>query len=123
MIYWRPMAKLQDIFSQLEDTKLKQRQLRRTYREALAQSPWYQQQVTEWQAVRDKKRTIEQAIKSEFQSEFDQLDRLAREAKSATEVLSEAAFNQLVRGETVRVTDTNANEYEPVFTVRFKKIK
>lgn len=117
------MAQLQDIFSQLEDTKRQQREIRRAYREALAQSPSYQQQLTEWQAARDKKRTIEQAIKSEFSSELEKLDRLALEIKSNTEVLSEAAFNQLVRGETVRVTDTNLVEYEPVFSVRFKKIK
>lgn len=116
------MAQLQDIFSRLEDTKRQQREIRRAYREALAQSPSYQQQLTEWQAAREKKKTIEQAIKSEFSSELEKLDRLALEIKSNTEVLSEAALNQIVRGETVRVTDTNACEYEPVFTVRFKKI-
>jgi hypothetical protein len=37
------------------------------------------------------------------------------------QLLSDLALNQLAKGEAIKIVDENKVEYEPVFTVRFKK--
>lgn len=117
------MANVQGLFERIQEAKRKQREIKAAYKDALATSVPYQQALTKWQEIRDTKKRIEQSIKGEFRAEWDQLERLQLDVKGDTELLSDAALNQLVRGETVRVTDEDAHEYEPVFTVRFRKLK
>jgi hypothetical protein len=38
------------------------------------------------------------------------------------ELLADLALNQLVSGETVEIVDENDQKYEPIFSVRFKKV-
>lgn len=117
------MPNIQDIFARLQEAKRKQRAIKVAYKDALETSVPYQQALTKYQDARSAKKQIEQSIKAEFRSEWDEIERLQRDAKTDTELLSDAALNQLVRGEVIRVTDDDAREYEPVFSVRFQKMK
>jgi len=116
------MAKLQDIFSRIKDLKKEQKEIKTVYRDALSVSKQYQDVVEEIKGLREKKKKIEADIKSQFTSEFDKLDSISLDIKTDNELLSDAALNQLMKGETVQITDEYDNEYEPLFSVKFRKV-
>ena len=68
-----------------------------------------------------KKKQIENSIKQDFSGEFQKLDDFKIDLESDNTMLSDAAFSKLVKGETVAVVDEYDNNYEPLFTVKFKK--
>ncbi len=115
------MNTLQDVFISIQESKKKQRELRSMYREAQQKSPEYQDIVAEIQALREKKKTIEQKLKSEFSRELEQIDELKSELKEEQEKLVSLALARFAKGETMKVIDSYNNVYDPVIKVSFKK--
>ncbi len=116
------MANLQTIFDRMQETKKEQSELKKSYRESLANSKSYQDVVEELTKLRDKKKKIEGAIKDDFKSEFSRLEQIKLDLESDKEIMSDLAMNQLVKGESIKIIDQYENQYEPVFNVKFKKI-
>ncbi len=115
------MQDVQSIFNRINETKKKQKDIRSAYKEALANSEEYQDVLEKIKALRERKKQIEGTIKEEFNSEFQQLDGYRLELVSDAMLLSDAALSMLMKGETVQVTDEFNNNYEPQFSVKFKK--
>jgi len=116
------MANVQEIFDRIQQTKKEQRELRASYREVLQGSKSYQDTISELRTLKEKKKKIEQSFKAEFQTEMDKLERIKIDLESDREMMSDLAFNQLIKGEKFKIKDVYDNEYEPVFSVKFKKI-
>ncbi len=116
------MQSVQEIFARIQDNKKKQKDLRSAYKDALDTSLEYQEIIEKLTALREKKKQIEQTVKEQFASELTKLDDLKIDLASDTEVLTDLAMTQLMKGETVEVKDEYENTYQPVFKVNFKKI-
>jgi len=116
------MQDIQQIFNRIQKAKQKQKELRKLYKEALEQTPNYKNVVDDYKELRDKKKNIETKVKHDFAKEFEQLDDLKLDIQTDQELISDIAFNKLVKGETVEVTDKDDNNYEPIFSVKFKKV-
>jgi hypothetical protein len=112
---------LPDVFKRIQDRKKEQRELKSAYRDALAASAEYHQVIEELNALKLKKKKIEASVASDFKEEFDKLEGLKLNIAGDNQLLSDLAMSQLTSGESVRIVDENKVEYEPVFTVRFKK--
>lgn len=115
------MSNLQEVFLRIRETKKEQKKLKEAYRDALANSVSYKQVVDELNELKAKKKQIEATTREQFSSEFTRLDDLKIDLESDAEMLSDIALTQLMKGETVKVTDEYEAEYEPVFSVKFKK--
>lgn len=115
------MNNLQDVFVTIQEGKKKQRELRAMYREAQQKSPDYQDIVAEIKVLQEKKKTIEQKLKSEFSQELEKLDQLKQEMKEEHEKLVALAMSHIAKGEVMRVIDSYNNIYDPVIKVSFKK--
>ncbi len=116
------MKDLQEVWSRLQKTKQKQKEIRTSYKDALAGSADYVKAVEDLKTLREKKKQIEIDVRRDFSSEFNQLETLRADAETDQELLSDIALNTFVKGETVRVTDEYENNYEPIFLVKFKKV-
>ncbi len=116
------MSKLQDVFNRIQEVKLKQKDLKVMYRDALANSGEHQKIKDELEALRSRKKQIEKNIKSDFSSEFNKLDQIKLELESSNLILSDIALNHVMKGELIELTDMYENKYEPQFTVKFKKM-
>lgn len=117
------MTRLQEVFDRLQGIKKEQRELRAAYREALEQTPAHKEAKEEIRQLREKKKRIEDSTRADFSKEFSRIDRIKVEIEGEQELLSDLALNKLAKGETVELTDQYDNQYEPVFSVKFKKIK
>lgn len=49
------------------------------------------------------------------------MDLLKLNIKEGIQVMSDVALTSIMKGESVKLTDDQNNEYEPIFSVRFKK--
>jgi hypothetical protein len=113
---------LPDVFKRIQDKKREQRELKAMYRDALSVNGEYQTIVEELEALKIKKKKAEATVQADFKSEFDKLEGLKLNIAGDNQLLSDLAMAQLTSGETVKIVDENKVEYEPIFTVRFKKM-
>ena len=112
---------LPDVFKRIQDRKKEQRELKTMYRDALSVNADYQQTLEELNVLKLKKKKIEASVASDFKEEFDKLEGLKLNIAGDNQLLSDLAIGQLTSGEPIKIVDENKVEYEPVFTVRFKK--
>lgn len=115
------MNDLQTVFARIKETKRKQKEIRRIYKDALEQDRAYQDLLEKIDAMKATKKSIEDDIKKELESDFQKLDAYKMHIVNDTELMADLAINQLMAGETVEIVDENDQKYEPIFTVRFKK--
>ncbi|MFA5184593.1 MAG: hypothetical protein WC456_03670 [Patescibacteria group bacterium] len=112
---------LPDVFKRIQDRKKEQRELKAMYRDALSVNGEYQKISEELNDLKIKKKKLESGVQADFQAEFNKLEGLKLNIAGDNQLLSDLAMAQLTSGEAVKIIDENQVEYEPVFTVRFKK--
>lgn len=113
---------LQEVFKRIQEKKKEQSELKKMYRDALSVNGEYQEVLEELEALKLKKKKIEAGVQSDFKEEFDKLEGLKLNIAGDNQMLSDIALTQLTSGETVKIIDENKTEYEPIFTVKFKKV-
>jgi hypothetical protein len=116
------MANLQEVFNRIQETKKEQKELKAMYRDALNNSGAYQRSLEELKKLKEEKKKYEDSIKKEFASEFDKLDILKNELMNDSQLLSDMVLAQVAKGEKVEIKDQYETQYEPIFSVRFKKV-
>lgn len=117
------MENIQEIFNRVQETKRKQKEIKSAYRDALANSEEHKKISEEIKTLKERKKKIEEMIKSDFNSEFAKLDGLKLDIETDNILLSDLALNTYAKGEKIEIKDQYENQYEPVFSVRFKKAK
>lgn len=115
------MADIKKIYQQIQETKKEIREIRKEYKNALQNTQAYVDVTEEMKKLRDQKKQIEEAVKADFQKDFERIDDLKLDVESDQQMLSDIALNKLVKGEMVELTDDNDVRYEPVFSVKFIK--
>lgn len=116
------MQNIQEVFLRVQENKKKLKDLKETYKDALANEIEYKSIVEQLKTLREKKKQIEYMVKESFKGEFTQMEDLQIDIKSDQEMLSDIALSQVMKGETVEVKDEYENGYEPNFSVKFKKV-
>lgn len=115
------MANVQEIFDKIKEKQKEQKTIQQIYRDVVANSQEYQNILEEYETIKLKKKKIEESLKTEMRAEMDQLYSIKVDIESEKEILNQATFSKLLKGEEVTITDEYNNKYEPVFSVRFKK--
>lgn len=115
------MQNVQEIFNHIQELKKKTKEIRTSYKDALSGSQEYQEIEEKIKALRMRKKQIEASTKQDYSSEFDKIDEYKTDLASDNVLLSDAALTKMMKGETIEVVDEYNNNYEPVFTVKFKK--
>lgn len=115
------MATIQDTFFRIQDTKKKQREIRSLYREALKKSHSYQEALTDMQVLREKKKRLEENIRTKYARDLEKLDALVEELKADHSKLADMVLSAIARGEIIKVRDAHNTVYDPIVKVTFKK--
>ena len=116
------MVDVQEVYNRIQETKKKQKDIREALRDAMSTSAEYQEILEKIKALRVKKQQTEAAIRADFSGEMEKMEEYALDLKSDSMLLSDAAMTKLMKGETVELTDEYDNKYEPIFSVKFKKV-
>jgi len=115
------MKSIQEIFNRLQDKKKQVKVVRQKYKQELASSSEHQRLTEDMEKLRAKKKAYEQSIREQTGANFTRIDELALAIRQDTQMLSDVALTAIMKGERVEVKDEHT-EYEPVFSVRFKRI-
>ena len=113
---------LQEIFERLQDRRKQANVIRAKYKEELSTSVEYEKIKTDMEKLRGKKKQYEASVKEQAGANFARADELTLAIKQDVQMLSDIALTSIMKGESVKIQDANA-EYEPVFSVRFRKMK
>lgn len=115
------MQNIQEIFGRIQKNKKKMKDLKSSYSDALKTVQEYVEINEKLKTLREKKKSIENTIRQDFTNEFQQIEDLKIDLESDQELLNDIAMTQVMKGETVSVTDEYEQSYEPIFQVKFKK--
>lgn len=116
------MPKLEEIFDRIKKNKKKQSEIRSTYKDTLSNSHEYSEIQEKIKILKEKKKKIEDDVKSDFSNDFSRLEDLKLDVETDKELMNDIAINSLVKGEPIELVDQYDNQYEPIFNVKFKKI-
>ena len=112
---------VQELFLNIQSLKQKQRELRKMVKDALDASGELRGVKDELEIARERKKSLEAKIKSQFESELTKLDDLKIDLETESGELSDAVLVVLMRGETVQDRDEKNNPYNLSLKVVFKK--
>lgn len=112
---------LQIIFDEISEAQQEKRAYEENYKTALKNHDAYQTLLADMGEMKLKKTAIEEQVKNSLGNVIDKIEDAKVEIKGKKEMLSDVALNMLMNNETVGVKDKFGNEYEPVWTVKFRK--
>ena len=112
------MKDIKEIFERIQEQKREQREINKAVREALENSSEYDGVKEQLERLRLKKMRIEDSARGDLDQK---MDLLKLNIKEGMQVMSDVALTTIMKGESVKLTDSDNNEYEPIFSVRFKK--
>jgi hypothetical protein len=115
------MPNIQEIYDRIKQFKAEQKLIRDAYKSELSHSEDYQEIKDELDALKVRKKEIENGFKQEMRKDFEKLEDLKLDIDTDNEVMSDLAFNKLIKGETVQIEDEFGNKYDPVIRVKFEK--
>ena len=117
------MKQLQLIFDEMAEKKQETKELKAMYKDALADANEYAEITEKMQELREKKKAIELRIQDQLGRSWEKLEDLKSEIDADKVMMTDVALSNLMSGVTVAVKDQFANEYEPVWSVKFIKVK
>lgn len=116
------MKSLQEIFNRLQEKKKQVSVIRKKYKEELAVNVEYVRVREDLEKLRAKKKQYELSVKQQAGANFARADELALAIRQDAQLLSDVAITSIMKGDRIEVKDDQI-EYEPVFSVRFRKLK
>ena len=117
------MQDLQAIYARMQETKAKIKELRAQYKDALSGIPEYQTVKEKLDGYRLRKKQLETEVKKEMAGSFDALEQLKVSLVSDQQMMSDISMSKLMKGETVELTGENDSRFEPVFSVKFRRVR
>lgn len=115
------MSRLQETYNDLLEAKRERRELNKAMQDELAHHAEYIRMNEEMKLLREKKKTVENDVKSRALKDAQRADDLKVEISSLQELLSDLSLNMYLAKENVEVTDAADQRFVPHFSVRFKK--
>lgn len=112
------MRNLKEIFERIKEQKREQREINKSVQETLRNSAEYEKIKEELERLRLKKMRMEDSARGDLDQK---IDLLKLNIKEGMQVMSDVALTQIMKGESIKLKDDENNEYEPVFSIRFKK--
>ena len=116
------MEDLQQLFNKMQAAKKEMKEIRKEFKDILAQDAEYQEIVEKINVLREQKKQHELSAQRDMGMRWEKLEELKGEIKTLQEMISDISLSTLMDGETVEVRDEYDNLYEPYYNVNFKKI-
>ncbi len=116
------MQNIQDVFNRVRSTKKERKNIQQQYKDALSVSKEYKETMEKLRGYKLRKLQIENETKAELGQTQEKIEALKKDLELDKELLADLAISTLMKGETVKVEDEDRNQYEPIFSVKFKKV-
>lgn len=115
------MQDLQSIYNRIQEKKLKFKEIKQQYKDALESTPEYQDIKDKLSDLKNRKKQLETQTRADMGSVWQEIDKIKADIATDQQMLSDIAMANLMNGKTVEITDSYDNSYEPIFSVRFRR--
>lgn len=115
------MKNLQEVFNELTGVKKTIKEIQNEYKDALNNSPDFQETNDKIKELTEKRKQIQNNIQAEMGQRFQDLEVAKDQQKDLKEMISDIAMNNLIDGKSIELKDDNDSVYEPKFSVTFKR--
>lgn len=116
------MRNIQEVYNELQENKKEQKNIRREYKDALANANEYEETTEKLKEIRDKKKQIENITQSRLGARWDEYEKLKAKAAELDQMITDIAMSTIMEGKSVAIKDEYNNSYEPVYKISFKKV-
>ena len=116
------MKDVQEVFNEFQGAKKEMKEIRKEFKDVLAQDAEYQELIEKINVLREQKKQFELSAQRDLGLRWEKMEELKGESKSLQEMMSDISLSTLMDGETVEVRDEYDNLYEPAYTVAFRKV-
>ena len=113
--------RLQEVYNELRELREERKKIKDAIKDELKHHERHTQVLDELATLKAEKKAIETHVAEQSPKDAQRLDEIAIEIKSNEELLSDLAFNLMMKDESVELTDQYSNRYVPQFVVRFRK--
>lgn len=117
------MKDIQEVFNNLTELKKEQKEYSTAYQDALENTGDYKDIVEQLKTLREKKKQLEVQARGQIGKTYEKLEEIKSNIKAEKEALSDVSMTTLMEGKTVEVKDQYGNDYEPVWSVKFRKVQ
>lgn len=114
-------ARLQEVYAEIRKQKKQRKEIKDLFKNELEHHERYGKLKEEMDVLRQEKKSIETQVRETSPSESLKLQDIEIELKANEELLSDLAFNLLMKDENIELEDEFKNRYVPQFLVKFKK--
>lgn len=111
------------VFQRRSETRKQLRDLKTMLKDAFLNSKKYQETIKSIEQLKITKEQLENEIRQDYAKEVQKIGQLKLSIDNDTQLLSDLAVTQMMKGETVGLKDEFEREYEPKFKVSFSKKK
>ena len=115
------MRNIQEVFNNIQEKKKEIKSIKKMYRDTLEISGEYRELLEKLEQMKARKVQLEGEAWAEVGNR-DVYETKKLDIKQDQEMLADIALSTLMSGETVKIVDQDNNEYEPKFSVSFKKL-
>lgn len=116
------MKDVQQVFNGIQESKKETREIRKEYRDILAQDAEYQEIMEKINILKETKKLHELKAQRDLGKRWERLDEEKGIMKGLKELMSDLTITALVQGEVTEVRDEHDNLHEPQYNVNFKLI-
>lgn len=117
----RTNDRLKELHGRLRSKKLEASEIKKAFKDELANNPHYQQLTEQMAMLREEKKSIENQTWASASADAQKLDLLTLDIKADKEQLADVALDMYAKGETVEIIDEYNRRWDPKFSVAFKK--
>jgi hypothetical protein len=113
---------LQLIYDEVAEKNQSKKELQEMYKDALKNVDKYNDLNQKKEEIKNQMKTIELKVQAQLGRAYEKLLDVKSEINSEKVLLTDLAINDLMAGTTVEVEDKFGNKYEPIWSVKFKKV-
>jgi len=115
--------RIQEMHNEIQTALKKKKDLMQMIKDAYNQRKEYLDLIEEMNKLRGRKKEIENSLRQEYSSEFNDLESVKLDIKDMKTVLSDLMWNELMKNNSIEVVDEYENHYVPQVMVTLKKEK
>lgn len=109
------------MYEEIKGEEAKKKDLMQVIKDAQSGHSEYKELMEKMGGLRARKKELDAVIRSQFASEFNDLDDARRQIKELKVVLSDLMWNELMKNNAIEVKDEYDNRYVPEVTVTLRK--
>jgi len=113
---------IQDVFNRIKEKKKELKDLRAVCKDVIDSSEACKEVNEKLKVLREKRKQIMAVVQEQCSGELTKIEDLKIDIESDEDMLTDMAMTKYIKGESIELQDQYDNNYEPVFTVKFKKV-